>query len=434
MGNSPCTGGKEAGRARALIIVALLVVLLLPAVYFFRSRIAATKLFSSITPSALAQAKTTPLVTSEVKRGAINKRLLLDGELRAVRSRTIFSNTMEDTKIVYLPPEGSIVKPGDRLVELDSTTVLTKIKEAEDKVIAADDEITRMKSNQEGALRDMEVELSKLWLNLEQAKIKANVPAEVVPRRDYQENILAQEKAKTEHENQLGKIEQRKKEQAADLQVKLIERGKLNTQIEQARSTLSTMNIKAPAEGMVIYNDHYDERRKMQIGDTIWGGYPVVFLPDMNEMEVLAPVNEVDGPRLSIGNKAQIMLDSFPNMVITGSIKEITQTAVKAGWDSKAKVFRVFISLDKTIPEIMKPGMSAQVSLSVAGPDAPTPLLIPRSAVNFEGGIAQVVRIEGENLKRPIAVTILSADAVHYAIADNGALKEGDRILQRWSK
>ena len=100
----------------------------------------------------------------------------------------------------------------------------------------------------------------------------------------------------------------------------------------------------------------------------------------------------------------------------------------------QAGMLRVFISLDKTITEIMKPGMSAQVSLSVAGPDAPAPLLIPRSAVNFEGSAAQVIRIEGENLKRPIAVTILSADALHYAIADNGALKEGDRILQRWDK
>src|SRR2546421_9939097 len=115
MGNSPFKGEKQAGRARALMIVALLLVLLLPAIIFFRSRITASKFLSSVTPSALAQAKPSPLVTSEVKRGAINKRLLLDGELRAVRSRTIFSNTAEDTKIVYLPPEGSIVKPGDRL-------------------------------------------------------------------------------------------------------------------------------------------------------------------------------------------------------------------------------------------------------------------------------------------------------------------------------
>src|SRR5256885_520191 len=105
MGNSPVKGWKQTGRARALMIVALLLVLLLPAVLFFRSRVAVTKFFSSITSSSLAQTKPAPMVTAEVKRGTINKRLLLDGELRAVRSRTIFSNTAEDAKIVYLPPE-----------------------------------------------------------------------------------------------------------------------------------------------------------------------------------------------------------------------------------------------------------------------------------------------------------------------------------------
>ena len=428
----PLKSWNQPGRRRAIIILVLLLILLLPAVMLFRSRVIVRQFLAAAQPATVPA--NLALVTVEVKRGAVNKRLLLDGELRAVRSRTIFSNTAEDAKIVYLPPEGSIVKPGDRLVELDSTTVLNKIKEVEDKVVTADNEIAQLKSTHEGALRDMEVELSKKWLDVEQAKVKATVPPEVVSRREYQESVLKLSIAKTEYENQLSKIEQKKKEQAAELQVKVIDRAKLNAQIEQAQSTLSTMNIKAPTEGMVIYNEHWDERRKVQVGDTVWSGLPIVFLPDLTEMQVLAPVNEVDGPRLSIGNKVQVTLDSFPTTSITGSVKEITQTAIKAGWDSKAKIFRVFIALDKTAPEVMKPGMSAQVSIAIAGPDTPTQLLIPRSAVNFEGNSAQVMRMEGENVKRPIAVTILASDAVNYAIADNGALKENDRILARWSK
>jgi hypothetical protein len=95
----------------------------------------------------------------EVKRGAISKALVLDGELRAVRSRTIFVSLNDEAKITYLPPEGSTVKAGERLVELDSSTVLTRIKEAEEKIIAAENEIVRTRSTQEATLREMEVEL-----------------------------------------------------------------------------------------------------------------------------------------------------------------------------------------------------------------------------------------------------------------------------------
>jgi multidrug efflux pump subunit AcrA (membrane-fusion protein) len=163
----------------------------------------------------------------------------------------------------------------------------------------------------------------------------------------------------------------------------------------------------------------------------VWGGFPLVRLPDLKEMEVLAQVNEVDGPRLSIGQKAQVRLDSYPDIEITGSVKDIAQTAIKASWMAKAKVFLLVISLDKTVVEIMKPGMSAQVTLAVN--EQPALLLVPRSAVQFEAGSAQVMRLEGVKDRRVVAVTVLSADPVYYAIADDGVLKEGDRILSGWN-
>src|SRR5262249_6559794 len=227
----------------------------------------------------------------------------------------------------------------------------------------------------------------------------------------------------------IKKIEQKKKEQAAELQVKTIEREKLKVQLDRAKTNLEAMRIKAPTDGMVLYNDHWNERRKIQIGDVVWGGFPIVRLPDLTEMETLAQVNEVDGPRLSVGAKAEVKLDSYPDKVIPGEIKDISQTAVKASWMAKAKIFRVTISLDKTTPEIMKPGMSAQVSVTIS--EARPNLLVPRSAVKGAGESAKVVRIENPDARREVAVTVLAADGLNYLVADNGALKEGDRILTK---
>jgi multidrug efflux pump subunit AcrA (membrane-fusion protein) len=78
----------------------------------------------------------------------------------------------------------------------------------------------------------------------------------------------------------------------------------------------------------------------------------------------------------------------------------------------------------------MKPGMSAQVALAIN--EQPELLVVPRSAVQFEGGSARVMRYEGED-RRVVAVTVLAADPVYYAIADDGVLKEGDRIRTRWN-
>lgn len=418
------------GRRRAAIICCLLLLaLLVPASFVIKSN--ATNGDSSSAP----QVKTRDgenVVIAQVRRGEIRKKLLLDGELRAVSSRTIFSSTSEEAKITYLPTEGSIVKAGDRVVELDNSTVLSRITDIEERIIAAENDIDKTKSQHEGALRDMEVVLSNLWLAYEQSKLDVNVPATVVPRRKYQENQLAYDKGKTEYDNQLAKIEQKKKEQAAELQVKVIEKDKLGVRLNQIKANLASMTLTAPADGMVIYGDHWMERRKIQVGDMVWGGFPLVRLPDLKDMEVLAQVNEVDGPRLSIGQKAQVRLDSYPDTEITGTVKNIAQTAVKASWMAKAKVFLVVIALDRTAIEIMKPGMSAQVALALN--EQPELLLVPRSAVQFEGGSAQVMRLEGDKDQRVVAVTVLSADPLNYAIADDGVLKEGDRILSRWNR
>lgn len=421
--SSSLSSREHLRRRLALAGSILLLLVLLAPLFVFRLR-------SQPLPFSLAAASedaNANVPTVIVQHGALKKTLLLDGELRAVRSRTIYANTNDDAKIVYLPPEGTVIKAGERIAELDSSSVLTKIKDTEERIIAAENEIVRTKAQHEAALRDLEVELSKLWLAHEQAKLKAKVPAEVLARREYQEGQLTLEKTRTEYDNQLNKIEQKKKEQAAELQVKTIEKEKMKVQLDRATSNLDGMRIKAPADGMVIYTEHWNERRKIQTGDVIWGGFPIVRLPDLTEMEVLAQVNEVDGPKLSIGSKAEIRLDSYPDTVITGEVKEISQTAIKVSWMAKAKIFRVTISLDKTVTEIMKPGMSALVSVIVQ--ETPAQLRLPRAAVKFDGDQAKVTRLEADNARREIAVTILASNGEHYLVADNGALKANDKIL-----
>jgi multidrug efflux pump subunit AcrA (membrane-fusion protein) len=422
MGESAPRSGKRIFRAPAAII-GFLLLLSLPFVLPKLDRRGSSSISAdggSSTPDGA------PSV--EVNRGELKRTLLLDGELRAVNSRAVFATTNEEAKITYLPPEGTVVKAGDRVVEMDSGTVLGRIKDAEEKIVAAENEIVKARSTGEAALRDLEVELSKRWLALEQAKVNARAPASVIPRRDYQENQLNLEKARTEYDNQLNKIENKKKELDAELQVKTIQLNKLKVQLDRANASVAGMNIKAPADGMVIYSDHWFERRKIQIGDVVWGGFPIIRLPDLTAMEAIAQVNEVDGPKLSVAQRATMRLDSYPDIEITGSVKEIAETAVKASWMAKAKVFRVVISLDKTVGEIMKPGMSGQIAVSM--PFREPSLLVPRSGVVFDASGASVIRVEGES-RRPVVVTVLSGDAIHYAVADNGALKEGDRIIVR---
>src|SRR5215470_18498255 len=142
-------------RAALIVSVCLLLILLVP-IFIYRFNPTS---FSHILASSNGSSGNADGPAIGVKRGAIKKILLLDGELRAVRSRTIYGASSDEAKIVYMPPEGAVIKAGDLVVELDSTNILTRIKDTDEKIVAAESEIVRTKSQHELALRDLEVDL-----------------------------------------------------------------------------------------------------------------------------------------------------------------------------------------------------------------------------------------------------------------------------------
>ncbi|MBK7993950.1 MAG: HlyD family efflux transporter periplasmic adaptor subunit [Blastocatellia bacterium] len=406
-----------------LVILALLVPIILKSGVSFNP----DKLLTNLPPiTKLTQSKPI-LETVLVEVGTLEKKVLLDGDLQAVRARTLFGKASE-SKITYMPPEGTKVNIGDRLVEFDNTPVSNRILEIKQQIITSENQLVEIQSNHESGLRDLEAGLSQYWLAFQQAKIDASVPINLVPRRDYQERQLLLEKTETEYNSHLAKIEKKKLEQQAELQAKNLEKEKLVVELQKLENQLNDLNLKAPSDGIVIYADHIFEPRKVQVGDVVFSGFPVINLPDLTELEILARVNEVDGPRLSIGQAAQVFLDSYPDIKINGKIKDISQTAAKAGTSRSdtTKIFKVVVSLEKTLTDIMKPGMSAQVEVNLV--ENTPKILVPRFAVEFHNKQAQVFKQVGEELQ-PIAINILASDFRFYAIADDGKLKQGDKLV-----
>src|SRR4029453_3524632 len=143
------------GTRRAAIIGCLLLESLLSVPAFFALIPSATNGNTEASPETVIQNGKAAEI-ARVTRGDIKKMLLLDGELRAVSSRTIFSSTSEEAKITYLPPEGTVVKAGERVVELDNSAILSRITDTEERIIAAENDIDKTRPQHEGTVREME--------------------------------------------------------------------------------------------------------------------------------------------------------------------------------------------------------------------------------------------------------------------------------------
>ncbi len=167
-----------------------------------------------------AESSATQMATFEARRGPLTISVLESGTIKA-REQVIITNQLEGrTSIIYLIPEGTRVKKGELLVELDASTMQDqridqdiRVKNAEAAFINADENMAIVENQ---AQSDVEV----AELTLEFAKLDLN---------KYIEGEYPNQLAKAESDIQLAQEDLTRAEDKADWSKRLHEEKYLST-------------------------------------------------------------------------------------------------------------------------------------------------------------------------------------------------------------
>jgi hypothetical protein len=101
----------------------------------------------------------------------------------------------------------------------------------------------------------------------------------------------------------------------------------------------------------------------------------------------------VDDGKIAPGLPAVCILDAYPDIPIAGTVTEIGSVAQEKSWRSNQRHFPVRIELDRSDPEIMRPGMSVRVEVeTVHLEDA---LVAPRAALDLGGATPLLLLADG---------------------------------------
>lgn len=122
----------------------------------------------------------------------------------------------------------------------------------------------------------------------------------------------------------------------------------------------------SPIDAEVIVSKDYP-------GQTITTADPVVVLSD--HLIVQAQVDETDIGKIKLGQDANISLDAYPQIKITGKVDHIYYESLIV---NNVTIYQVDILPDKT-PEIFRSGMSATVNIVVEAKD--NVLMLPAGAI-----------------------------------------------------
>ena len=158
-----------------------------------------------------------------------------------------------------------------------------------------------------------------------------------------------------------------------------IEQQQLKEYLTQKDKTV----MRAEQEGIVSYsNDRYwDASSQVREGASVYSRQKVFSLPDMTRMQVKVNIHESLIKKIKAGQKAEVRIDAFPNVVFVGTVKSVSQLADSSRpWmTGGVKEYTTIVTLDSIAGQELKPGMTAEARILVG--ELKNVLVVPVQAV-----------------------------------------------------
>jgi multidrug efflux pump subunit AcrA (membrane-fusion protein) len=283
------------------------------------------------------------------------------GELRAknsiqirgpqgVRDVQIWQMTIQS-----LVPEGTVVKKGDVVAEIDRSEIMTRMQNTQL-------DVQRAESQYEQAQLDSSLTLTQARDNLENLHFQLEERQIAVEQSVY-ESPAVQRQVQIELERtqrQLAQEQQNYKTRVLQAEANLREIEANLTQeqnkLNRIMQVMQDFSIKAPENGMVVYARNW-QGRKTTTGSTINSFDPVVAeLPDFSAMESLTYINEVDIQKIRQNQTVYIGLDAIRDKKLTGVVTSIANIGEQRP-NSHSKVFEVKIEINES-DTTLRPAMT----------------------------------------------------------------------------
>ena len=366
--------------------------------------------------------------TYKVARRDFIRSIRLSGTVEAVESTTVAAPRLSGPSstslvITRLVKAGTIVQPGDVLVEFDRQAQLATALDRRAELNDLEQQIRKRQAEENAArARDdserIQADSAVTRAELEMAK------NEMLPKIQAEKNTQALEQARARRQQLEKTYDLKRKAAQADLRILEIRREKAANAMRMAETNASRMEVRSPIGGLAVIRTMWKSQGMAEIleGEEVRAGVPVVDIVNPSKMRVRVRVNQADINELKVGQPIRLGLDAYPELTFGGRITQISPLAVTSTLSPKVRYFVMLAEVDGSHEKLM-PDLTA--SLDVELQRVADTLVIPRDAILNDGErmLARVRRGSGVE-EREVTVAGVSA----HEVAVTGGLTEGDLV------
>jgi HlyD family secretion protein len=287
------------------------------------------------------------VTASKVEKGKIEEIVSAPGEIHAKEERKINAEVTAEVIKLYVE-EGDWVKKEQILVKLDSTEQFAAYNRA---------------------LANVNAQRADVDFKKEQMKRKKELYEKGLISRENYDNI------------------------ATDVELAQSNLENAKTELNRARRMLERATIRSPIVGTVM--EINKKEGEVVVAGTINNpGSIILTVSDLENIEMVADVNESEIPLVSLGDTARITVDAFPDTTFTG-IVYYKASMPKETTSQAAVEFEVKISIPHHAG--MLPGMSSNCEIVTARKDSV--LRVPLQSLVTKDKKSGVYRIENDKTK-----------------------------------
>jgi HlyD family secretion protein len=300
---------------------------------------------------------------TEVIQGDFEIAISTSGELRAENSVEIMGPEIaqrgdvraQDLRIQDLVPEGSEVKEGDYVAQLDRSSFDNTLKDINDMVAT-------QQKNLEMKLLDTAITLSALRDQVKNQRYIVDADSITLRNSQYEPPTTIRT-AEINYDQSKRTLRQLEKLYSLRVAYTKFEVENLNFRIRRItrrrddyQDILNSFTIRAPSPGMVIYKKDW-RGNKRKTGSQISSFDRVVAtIPDLKSMLSRIYVSEIDIYKVKVGQEATVTVDAFPKNTFRGKVATVANIGEKLP-NTDSKVFEVLIKIDGTNP-LLRPLMT----------------------------------------------------------------------------
>ncbi len=334
------------------------------------------------------------------------------------------SRNMSGVAIIEIVPEGTLVKKGDFLVQLDDSALQTDRTAQQIAVSSSAALVSQAVNDLESAqVAKLEYEFGTFKQEDEKLQSELFVAEENFRRAEeylrYSQKLAARgyvspiqleadrfavEKARKELDvaktklevlNKYTKLKTIKKHEA-DIKTNeakfKAEEAKHQLEVDKLNlieSQIAKCTIIAPEDGQVLYNHEMDDWRgnedmTIKAGTLVRERQVIIRLPDPKKMHVETKISESRVDLVKVEMAATIQIDALPGTELRGIVRKVNAYPAAGHWmNQSVKEYEGYVEIQEP-PAGLRPGMTAQVSIRVeTTPDA---MQVPVQAVVERNG------------------------------------------------